>query len=36
MVCGLVFVGIVVGLGSLWLLYRGGTVKRVVAMWRCG
>ena len=36
LVCGLVFVGIVVGLGSLWLLYRGGMVERVVSMWRCG
>ena len=36
LVCGLVFVGVVVGLGSLWLLHRGSTIKRVVAMWRCG
>ena len=36
LVCGLVFAGIVVGLGSRWLVYGGGVDERVVVVWRCG
>ena len=34
-VCGLVFAGIVVGLGSRWLVFGGGVDERVVIVWRC-
>ena len=36
LVCGLVFAGIVVGLGSWWLVCGGGMDERVVIVWRCG
>ena len=36
LVCGLVFVGTVVGLGSWWLVCRGGVDERVVVVWWCG
>ena len=36
LVCGLVFAGIVVGLGSQWLVCGGGADERMVVVWRCG
>ena len=36
LVCRLVFAGIVVGLGSWWLVCGGGVDERVVVVWRCG
>ena len=36
LVCGLVFAGIVVGLGSRWLVCGGGVDERMVVVWRCG
>ena len=36
LVCGLVFAGIVVGLGLWWLVCGGGVDERVVVVWRCG
>ena len=36
LVCRFVFAGIVVGLGSRWLVCGGGVDERVVVVWRCG
>ena len=36
LVYGLVFAGIVVGLGSWWLVCGGGVDERMVVVWKCG